>query len=41
MGVVEGIFYVQGILINPPQFILKNIGRLISLVDYPDQFAVF
>ena len=32
---------VQRILVNPPQFVLKNIGGLMSLADYPNQFAVF
>ena len=32
---------LQCILVNPPQFVLKNIGGLMSLADYPNQFAVF
>ena len=33
--------YVQCILINPSQFVLKNIAGLMSLADHPNQFAVF
>ena len=33
--------HVQWIPINPPQFVLKNIGGLMSLADYPNHFAVF
>jgi hypothetical protein len=32
---------VQGILINLPQFIWKDLGGLMSLADYPNQCAAF
>ena len=33
--------YIQQILVNPSQFVLKNLGGVTSLVDYPNQYAAF
>ena len=27
------------ILVTPPQFVLKNVGRLMSLADYSNQYV--